>query len=444
MADFDLIIIGTGVAGRSAADAAVAAGLRTAMVERRDVGGTCALRGCEPKKLLFAAAETVGEARDQSGHGVKSTGALDWRGLVEFKRTMTGPAPAALATYYRDLGVTLLQGDATFVSAREVRIGEVVYSARWVLVATGAVPAPLRVPGADLVIDSEQFMELDTMPPRVAFVGGGYISFEFAAMAAAAGSSVTILHRGATPLEGFDPDLVGWLVAEYESRGIEVRVQSPVSGVRRTKGGLEVDLAHGEALPCDLVVHGAGRVPDVERLDLAAAGVASGPAGIEVDASMKSVGNDRVYAAGDVAALGMPLTPVGIAQARIAVRAMLGDGTARFDPLATPSVVFSHPPLATVGMSEAAARAAGLDIAVKLTDTSGWWSSKRVGLRHSGAKTIVEASTGRILGATLLGHGADEVVNLLSLAINRGATADELKGGLWAYPTAGSEVAYLF
>lgn len=443
MADFDLIIIGTGVAGRTALEGAVRAGLRTAIVDRREFGGTCALRGCEPKKVLFAAAEVVHRARGQQDHGPAGDIALDWLGLVRFKRTFTDPAPERFVEVVRSMGATPIHGAARFTSGSTLMTGEDEHSFDTALVATGAVPAPLDLPGAENVVDHERFMDAEVMPQRVVFIGGGFISFEFAAMAAATGSKVVILHRSAHPLKQFDADLVRMLVEQYATMGIEVRVDSPVAAITSRDTGLVVETAGGPGVECDFVVHGAGRVPDLRELDLDVASVAYGPRGIEVDKGMRSVSNPSVYAAGDAAAPGPPLTPVGISQARVAIRNIIEAGSASYEPLVTPSVVFSYPPLAAVGLSEHAARSSGADVAVTLTDTSEWMSTQRVGLRRSGVKTIVERGTGRLLGAHALGHHADELINVLSLAIAKRATADELESLLWAYPTAGSEIVYL-
>jgi glutathione reductase (NADPH) len=443
-AEFDLIIIGTGVAGRSAVEDAARAGLRTAIVDRRDFGGTCALRGCEPKKVLFAGAEAVERAGDQARHGVGERLTLDWGALVAFKRTFVVGLPAAFEEQFADMGVTALHGTARFVSPDALDVDGTRHTFAHVLVATGARPAPLGFSGEELVIDSERFMETDALPERVTFVGGGYVSMEFAHMAAAAGSRVTVLHRGRRVLEPFEPELSEMLVRGYRTGGIDVRTDAPVAAVRRAAGALEVVLADGTVVPTNLVVHGAGRLPDVEALDLVAGGVSVGRRGVEVDDHLRSVSNDRVYAAGDAAACSLPLSPVGIAQARVAVRNILEPGSASFDPLAVPSVVFSDPPLASVGPTEALARERGLDVDVRLTDTSAWVSTQRVGLTVSGAKTLVERGTGRIVAAHLLGHAADEAINVVAAAIAGGLTAADLKETLWAYPTAGSELVYLF
>jgi glutathione reductase (NADPH) len=443
MEQFDVIVIGTGVAGQTAAGKLVAAGKRVAVADKREFGGTCALRGCEPKKVLFTAAEVAERAAAQAGNGLSGTVGVDWPSLIAFKRTFTDPVPPATEKWLTDAGAVALHGLARFASPDTIDVGGVQYAAEHFVIATGAVPRPLGIPGAELVTDNEGFMAAETLGGRVAFIGGGYISFEFAHMAAAAGSHVVVLHRGARVLEGFDPDLAEMLARAYRDAGIEIRTGAVVAEVRSAGGALEIVCDSGDIVACDMAVHGAGRVPDLEGLDLEAAGIAFGPHGITTDDSMRSTTNTRVFAAGDAAASGIPLTPVGISQACVVVANILEPGPARFAPVVTPSVVFSDPPLASVGLTEDQARERGLDVEVKLTDTSAWASSRRVGQRVSGAKTIVERGSGRIVGAHLLGHGAEEVINVFAAAIAGGLTASDLKGGLWAYPTAGSEIVYL-
>jgi len=443
MAEFDLIIVGTGVAGRTAVDEAVKAGLRTAIVDRREFGGTCALRGCEPKKVLFAGAEAVERASAQAGHGVSGTAALSWPELVAFKRTFTEPLPKQFERTFAASGVTVLHGAARFTSPTTLEVDGTAYSPRLFLLATGARPRTLGIPGEELVTDSERFMETDELPDSVVFIGGGYISFEFAHMAAAAGCHVTVLHRGARVLEEFDPDLAGMLERSYRDRDIYVQTGATVTEVHPSKEALELVLADGWRLSAGMVVHGAGRVPDLDALDLEAGGVESGPRGVVVDAGMRSASNEAVFAAGDAAAGWPPLTPVGIAQARVAVRNMTHPGSAAFEPAVVPSVVFSDPPLASVGLSEAEARERGLDVEVKFAATSAGLPTGRVGLTVSAARTLVERGTDRIVGAHLLGHGADEAINVVAAAMAAGMTAHDLRNGVWAYPTAGSELAYL-
>jgi glutathione reductase (NADPH) len=442
MTDYDVIVIGTGVTGQTAAAELAAAGLRVAVVDRREYGGTCALRGCEPKKVLVTAAEVVERARAQQGNGPAGEVSLDWPALSAFKRQFTDPAPQSIEAYLEDAGVEALHGEALFTGPASLRVGDAGYTADHVVVATGSRPMPLGIEGEDLVLTSEDFLAAEQLGERVVLIGGGYISMEFAHVAAAAGAEVTVCHRGAHVLAGFDPDLADMLVAGYRAAGIDVRTEAPVRAVVRDGTALAVELKDGTRIAADMVVHGAGRVPDLEALDLVAGGVAFGRRGIDVDQTLRSVSNPRVWAAGDAASRGLPLTPVGIAQGRVVVRNILGEH-AEFDPVVTPSVVFSDPPLASVGLTEAQAADQALDVRGSLVDRTEWATSRRVGDRVSGAKVLVDQGSDRIVGAHLLGHNAEEVVNVFALAMTAGLTAADLKAVPWAYPTAGWEIVYL-
>jgi glutathione reductase (NADPH) len=243
-------------------------------------------------------------------------------------------------------------------------------------------------------------------------------------------------------LGGFDPDLAGMLADSYRKAGIDVRTNAPVQAVVEEAGALAVVLKDGTRLPADMVVHGAGRVPDLAALDLDAAGVAFGRRGIEVDQHLRSVSNPRVWAAGDAADRGLPLTPVGTIEGRVLARNLLGEDAA-YAPAVTPSVVFSDPPLASVGLTEAQAAEQGLDVQASLVDRTQWASSLRVGDRVAGGKVLVDKGTQRIVGAHLLGHHADEVINVFATAMVAGLTAADLKAMPWAYPTGGWEIGYL-
>jgi glutathione reductase (NADPH) len=293
---------------------------------------------------------------------------------------------------------------------------------------------------------STQFLELDDLPPRIAFVGGGYIAFEFAHMAARAGVGVQVLHRGTRPLEKFDPDLVAQLVQTSRELGIEVHLNKAVTAIERQGDHLLVHAGTGEqeqVVEADLVVHAAERVPEIDDLDLDAAGVAREKGGITVNSYLQSVTNSAVYAAGDaVASGGFPLTPVAAMQGEIARNLLEGN---QYTPNYTgiPSVVFTTPPLARVGLDEEAARAQGLHFRTHHEDTTDWYSSRRVALLHTGYKVLVEEGTDRILGAHLLGLHAEEVINVFALAMRTGLRASDLKSMVYAYPTSASDVSYM-
>jgi len=422
---FDLVVVGTGVTS-AVASRCREAGWTVAVVDSRSFGGTCALRGCVPKKILVGAAEAVAAARDMADKGVPAaTLTLDRLPLMRFKRSLVDPTPTRTEESWAKMGIEQFHGRARFVGPTTVAVGDDRLTGRRVLIAAGAMPAPLRFPGADRLATSEDFLNLDLVPRRIVFVGGGYIAFEFAHVAARARAEVTIVHRGARPLGGFDPDLVDLLVRRTREVGIRVE--------RDAERRFEADLA----------VHAAGRVPEIDDLDLAAAGVTREKSGVTVNDHLQSVSNPAVYAGGDAAAKGPKLTPKADHDALVLTTNLL-DGnkrTVNYDGFA--SAAFSIPPIASVGLLEADARKAGLKFRTNGQETSGWFHTRRVGETASGFKVLIEEGTGRVLGAHLLGPNAAEVINLFAIAVRLRLRADDLKEVLFAYPSLGSDIRFM-
>jgi glutathione reductase (NADPH) len=287
-------------------------------------------------------------------------------------------------------------------------------------------------------------LELDELPKRILFIGGGYIAFEFAHVAVRAGAQVTIVHRGARPLARFDPDLVDQLVKSSRELGIDVQLGTQVIGVEKKSGKLVVRASTSgqqRTFEADMVVHAAGRVPEIDDMNLDAAGVAWDCQGVKVNEFLQSASNPAVYAAGDAAASGGPrLTPVAGYEGIIVAANLLKGNSQKPNFLGIPTVVFATPPLAAVGLSESEARKQALKFQVKKEMTSNWYSSRRIAEKHSGFKVLVEEGTDRILGAHLLGSEAEEVINLFGLAMRSGIRAVDLKHMVYAYPTRGSDV----
>jgi len=445
---FDLVVIGTGAAGSAAAYKCRKAGWDVAIIDSRSFGGTCALRGCDPKKVLVGAAELIDWTRRMEGKGVSAKGSeIDWPSLMQFKKTFTEPVPQNQERGYVNAGITPFHGRTRFLDRTTVEVGEDRLTGRFVLVAAGARPATLDIPGEAHLTRSDQFLELEQLPKRILFVGGGYISFEFAHVAARAGAQVRILHRGTRPLEGFDADLVEQLVKATREIGVDVRLSTAVEAVEKDGDHFVVNASTEQgkqAFAADLVVHGAGRVPEIDDLDLEKGGIAREKEGVSVNEFLQSVSNPAVYAAGDAAASsGLPLTPVASAEGHVVASNMLKGNHRKPNYSGVPTVVFTVPPLASAGLQEDAARQQGLKFMVKHEDTSGWYSSRRVNLKHSGFKVLVEEDSHRILGAHLLGEHAEEVINLFALAIRSGLKADDLKTMIYAYPTSASDVSYM-
>ncbi len=416
---FDLIVIGAGMAGVAAANKCAAQGWEVAIVDSLPYGGTCALRGCDPKKILRRGAEIIDSARLLSGKGIDSDGlSINWADLMKHKHGFTDPVPQSME--------------------------EAAYDADRFLVATGARPRPLEFPGHEHLIDSTDFLDLEEVPSRILFVGGGFISFEFAHIAVRAGSAAIIIDRGERPLKGFDPDLVELLVDHGREVGIDLRRRTSIVNLHQSDTGYQVTLEHGgaqETIETDLVVHSAGRVADLADLGLDAAGVGWGEHGIHVADHLQSTTNPAVWAAGDSAdTAGMPLTPVAVSEAKVAASNMIKGATTTPDYAGVPTAVFTIPELTRVGVLESEAREEGIDLAVRYSDTSGWYSNYRIGATTGAAKILIDQSTDQIVGAHLLGHEYGELINTLGLAIKVGLTTRQLKSATAAYPTVGSDL----
>jgi glutathione reductase (NADPH) len=490
---FDLIVIGTGTAASTTASECSSAGWSVAIIDSLPFGGTCALRGCEPKKVLVEAAKIIDSNQRHENKGIiGSEGVhIKWSDLIRFKRTFTDPFPKHREDGYINAGIVPFHGHARFIAPTTVKVevdndmntntNNNSLKGKYILIATGSKPMNLNVPGSENIITSDQFLELgdNNLPDRIVFVGGGYISFEFAHIAARAGAEVTILHRGKQPLEHFDPDLVNRLLQRSRDIGIDVRLQASVKSIdkssstsstttnfsddgrnklvvhyssslsdlyKENKRKSDDDTTSSSKVEADIVVHGAGREPNIDGLDLVnAGGVQYTHRGITVNEYLQSVSNPAVYAAGDAAAnMGLPLTPVASYDGAVVANNLLKGNTLKSNYTGLPSVVFTIPALASVGIQEKEAKEQGLRFKTKRENTSGWYSSRRVGETCSGFKVLVEEGSDRILGAHILGPHAEEVINIFSIAIRLGLTTKDLNDPiLYAYPTNSSDVVYM-
>jgi glutathione reductase (NADPH) len=445
----DLIVLGSGEAAQNVAYPCREAGWSVTVVDSDPFGGTCSLRGCDPKKVLVGVSELVDWNRRMTGKGISSpVPTLVWPDMIRFKRTFVDDAPASNEKSFTEAGIRAIQGRAHFGRPTSLRVGDDTLVGRHVVIAAGSRHAPLGIPGEEYLTTSTQFLDLDQLPRRVVFVGGGYIAFEFAHVAARAGAEVSILHRGHRPLARFDADLVAQLVQITGDLGVDVRVRTTVTAIEKRGNELIVHAQGPERMTevaADLVVHAAGRVPEIDDLGLGAADVErAGKGGIAVNEYLQSVSNPAVYAAGDaVASGGFPITPVAGMQGRVVATNLLTGNTRSPNYAGIPTVAFTTPPLVAVGLDEETAHAQGLSFATHQEDTSGWYSSRRVALTHTGFKVLVEEGTDRILGAHLLGVHAEEMVNIFALAIRAGLSARDLKDMVYAYPTSGSDIGYM-
>jgi glutathione reductase (NADPH) len=448
METYDLIVVGTGEGGSGVATRCAKTGWRVAVIDDEPYGGTCALRGCDPKKVLVGLSDLVDWHRRMTGLGVGGDVRLDWRALMRFKRTFTESVPQKKEQAYQNLGIATYHGAGRFSAPDRFSVEGKTLESRFFLIASGAKPASLGIEGEEFLGTSTDFLDLDSLPARIALIGAGYIAFEFAHIAARAGAKVVMFGRG-RPLKAFDSDLVARLIEHTRKLNIDIRLESPVRTVEPRGSEFRVTFL-GAAGPgeisADLVVHAGGRVPKTHELDLGSANVATDHrGGVKVNSWLQSVTNPKVYAAGDCAAsLGaVPLTPVAAHQSAIVASNLLHGNTKSPDYRAIPSVVFTTPALASVGLTEEQALARGEKVRVKCEDTGKWFSSRSVCQPTSMYKTLTDETTGRIVGAHLLGPRAEELINLFALAIRHEVSATDLAHGIFAYPTSGSDVAYM-
>lgn len=441
--NYDLAIIGTGTAAMVAGMRVRSAGWSVAVVDFRPFGGTCALRGCDPKKMMIGGADAADHAWRMKGHGVEGTTLLEWPGLLAFKRSFTDPVPEKHEQLYAEKGIDTFHGRARFTGPKSLDIEGRALDAGHILIAAGAEPMQLGIPGEEHLIDNENFLELETLPKRIVLVGGGYIAAEFSHIAARAGAKVTILQHGERMLKHFDPDLVGWLMDKFRGLGIDVRTEAKVTSVEKTENSYRVTAreANGEmSVEADLVVHAAGRKPALADLDLDCAGVKHEDGRLVLNEHLQSVSNPAVYAAGDAAQMGPPLTPVSSHDARVVAANLLEGNKQKPNYEGVPSVAFTIPPIAAVGLTEAEARRKELKFRMKSERAESWFTARQAAEKVYGFKVLVEDETDRVLGAHVVGPHAEEVINLFALAIRHGLTAEQLKTTMFAYPTGASDI----
>jgi glutathione reductase (NADPH) len=314
MADrYDLLIVGSGTAAMVAATRVRKAGWRVAVIDFRPFGGTCALRGCDPKKMLIGGADAVDHVRRMRDKGVAGDTHIIWSDLIAFKRGFTDPVPTSHEHRYAEMGIESFHGHVRFVGPNTLLLGGEKLESRYVLIAAGAKPTKLGIPGEEHLATNEEFLELERLPRRIVLVGGGYIASEFSHIAARAGAEVTVLQKGNRMLPHFDPDLVGWLMEKFQNIGVKVELQTVVEAIEKSTAGFVVHASSNgrqKTFEADLVIHAAGRVPALEALDLEAGKIAHEKGRLKLNEFLQSTSNPAVYAAGDAAQMGPPLTPV--------------------------------------------------------------------------------------------------------------------------------------
>jgi glutathione reductase (NADPH) len=442
MRELDFIVIGGGSGGLAAARRAAGFGARTLLIEAGRLGGTCVNVGCVPKKISWYAASLAEVLHDAPDYGLELVpGGVD---LGRLRRARDAYVARLRDVYARNLerdGVERKAGFATFADAGTVEIGAERVRAPHVLLATGGAPRVPAVPGAELGITSDGFFDLERLPERPLVVGAGYSAVELAGILQALGSHVTLAVRGRELLKHFDPMLGEGLAEAMRRAGVEVVLDFESARLSRCPDGLELTGTDGRVLAADLVLWAIGRVPATGGMGLDRAGVALDEQGLVRVDPFQATNVPGIYAVGDVTNLGPHLTPVAIAAGRkLADRLFGGQPEARLDYADIPSVVFSHPPLGSVGLSEPQARE-------RFGDTVRVYTQAFTSLYHgvtrrkslSRMKLVVVGPEERVVGIHSLGLGSDELIQGFAVALKVGATKADFDRTVAIHPTAAEE-----
>ena len=442
---FDFLAIGGGSGGIAAAVRAASHGARAAVVEHGRLGGTCVNVGCVPKKLMWYAASLGHAVDDYAGYGFDvSREGFNWPVLKRARDAYVERLNGIYARRLETEGIERYRGTARFVGARTVAIGDTRLTADHVTIATGGLPIVPPTPGAELGITSDGFFELAERPGRAVVAGSGYIAVELAGVLRALGSEVTMVLRRDRVLRAFD-DMIGTeLMSALDADGIEIRTRAELERIERDDSGntLTARASDGTSIEAvDTVLWAIGRRPNVAGLDPAATGVETARDGAILTDEFQRTSAEGVYAIGDVTGR-TPLTPVAIAAGRrLADRLFGGQADRRLSYDCIPSVVFTHPPIGTVGATEAQARADHGDaVRVYGTRFNSMYHAFSGHPRATAMKLVTVGDEERVVGCHVIGEGADEMMQGFAVAVRMGARKRDLDDTVAIHPTSAEEL----
>lgn len=446
---YDLIAIGAGSGGLSVVEKAAKHGAKCAVVEvNDDLGGTCVNRGCVPKKVMWFAANLAHAQYDAQDYGFATVpGKLDWGKLVNKRDNMIG----GITDWYMDsflseAGIDLIQGQARFVDAKTLEVNGETYTADHIVISTGGRPiVPTDIPGAEHGISSDGFFELDEQPAKVAVVGGGYIALELAGVLNALGSETHMLHQGFPVLIGFDSLMQKTLRTQMEHDGIVFNDTAKIASVeKQADGKLTVNYADGSTLSdLDQLLWAIGRKTNTDDIGLENIGLPLAPGGFIDVNDYQETSVPGVYAIGDIInKRGVQLTPVAIAAGRrLGDRLFGGMKDRKLDYSLIPTVMFTHPPIGTIGLSEEAAREKyGDAVKVYSTEFTPMYYSFVKHKAKTAMKLVVVGEDEKIVGCHAIGLGVDEMMQGFAVAIRMGATKQDFDDTIAIHPVSAEEM----
>ncbi|MBP7567594.1 MAG: glutathione-disulfide reductase [Burkholderiaceae bacterium] len=443
--DFDLFVIGGGSGGVRAARMAAQRGVRVALAEVADLGGTCVNAGCIPKKLYSYAAHYAEAFEEAPGYGwtLPAAPTFDWNTLKANRAREIERLNGIYLQLLQGAGVTVLRGGAQLAGGNAVTVNGQRHTARHILVATGGQPFVPEVAGRELAITSEQMFDLDPFPRRLLVVGGGYIACEMASIFNALGSKVSLVQRGPRLLGGFDADAAAFVASEMGKAGVDVQLNASIATLARQGDGcVRATLGGGTQIDADAVLYATGRRPNTAGIGLEEAGVKLDDKGsIMVDTHFRTSA-PGIYALGDVSTK-LQLTPVALAEAMVLVDELFGPKAGKaarsMDYDFVPSAVFTHPNLGTVGFTEEAARETFGDVTVFRTDFKPLKHTLSGSAERVFMKLVVETKTDRVVGLHMVGADAGEIVQGFAVAMRAGATKAVFDSTIGIHPTAAEE-----
>ena len=440
---YDVIVIGGGPAGTAMASGLKAQGKSVLIVESDLWGGTCPNRGCDPKKILLSAVEAKQAATNFQGHGLSGVPTIDWPSLMTTKRGYTDGINDGTLGGLKSQAIDTLHGQAYFRADGDLTVDGNLVAGTDIVIATGQRPAILPIPGHEYFKTSTDFLNLDQMPKRVTFVGGGYVGFELATIARAAGAEVHLIHHNDRPLKNFDPELVKALMANLTDQGVTFDLNVDLKQITQAADGLHLTADDDFELTTDLVVCSAGRIPNADHLGLENVGVTYDRHGIQVNDHLQTAA-DHIYAIGDVSDTPVPkLTPLAGYEARYLVGELVETGAPISYPV-TPTQVYASPKLAEVGVTAAQAATDTTKYRVTTLDMTKWFTYYRLQTPQALAKVVVDQQTGLIVGASCLSEIADEMINYLTILIEKKLSLAAMQKLIVAYPTPASDLQYLY
>ena len=435
------------MAGMTIANKCASKGLSVGITDELPYGGTCALRGCDPKKVIIGATEVRDFAKRLKGKGIDTIPNINWKDIMAFKQTFVDEMPRKIEKGYKKNGIDTFHNSATFINENTLSVGNETIQADKVVIASGSKPKVLDFEGGQLAKTSTDFLNLKELPQSLLFIGGGYIAFEFAHIAARSGAEVTIVHRGKRPLENFDKDIVKHLVDVTRNLGIKIVLETEVSKIESKDGHyITTGISNGNetTYKAAAVFNSAGRPPAIFDLELEKAGISFSKKGIEVNEYLQSTTNANIYAAGDAAdSRGLPLTPVAVLEGHVVASNIIKGNKKKVSYPPMPSVVFTLPTMATVGLLEDEAKEKGYDINVNFEKVDNWFNARRLNVDEYAYKTIIDKNNNTILGAHLIGPHCEETINLFAMAIKTKMTISDLRTMVFSYPTMASDLTYI-